>query len=88
MNATLDSITAQLAECRQILERPGFRVRTFAEHRAATRRDLANTVLESFGGEPIAEPPQGEPSPESKAALAEFLDELRRLEREALALRK
>ncbi len=77
MSADLD---AQLAECRDILTRPGFKCRTAAEHRAATRRDF----LEVFTGEAMPEPPQAASSPESVASLAELLADLRRLEAEAL----
>lgn len=80
MSAAPD-IDAQLAECRAILTRPGFRCRTDAERKASFRRDF----LEAFTGEPIPEPP---PSPESVASLAELLADLRRLEAEALELRK
>lgn len=78
MSATLE---AQLAECRRILERPGFRCRTDAERKANLRRE----ILEAFTGEPISEPP---PCEESKAALADLLADLRRLEADALDLRK
>jgi hypothetical protein len=87
MSAALDALDGQIAEARARLTAPGFRVRSDAEHRAATRRDLANVVLETLGGEPIPEPAPSPPSPESQAALAELLAELHRLEADAAELR-
>ena len=81
MSAALDRLDAQLADMRRTLEAPGFRCRTDAERKANFRRDM----LEAFTGETIPEPP---PCDESKAALADLLDELRRLERDAADLRK
>jgi hypothetical protein len=74
-------ITAQLAECRAILTRPGFRCRTDAERKASLRRG----ILEDMTGDVIPEPP---PCEESQFALAELLEDLRRLEADAADLRK
>ncbi len=85
MNATeqLDRIDADLAAARATLEAPGFRVLSEKERRNANRRTLAGFI----DGPPVSPAIEPPPSPESEAALAELLADLRRLEAEANALR-
>lgn len=83
MKTSLSHIDAMLAACRADISAPGFRVLSEKERRNAFRREITNLIP----GQPIPEPPQAPPSPESQAALAELFEELRRLEADAAELR-
>lgn len=83
MNAALDQIDAMLVACRADLENPSFRILSEKERRNAFRRDISNLIP----GSPIPEPDLAPPSQESEAALAELLEEIRRLEKAAAELR-
>jgi hypothetical protein len=83
MNPALDRLDADIAECRALLEAPGFRILSEKEKRNALRVEIANLIP----GSPIASPDIGPPSQKSIRAHAVLFGTLRRLERAAIALR-
>jgi hypothetical protein len=83
MNPAIEKLDADLAECRALLEAPGFRILSEKEKRNALRVEIANLIP----GTPIPEPDLGPPSQKSIRMKSALFTTLRRLERAAIALR-